>query len=465
MIKILHVSAHMGGGVGNAISNLIGEFIKNYPDYEHTILLLEHPVHSQYIDKCSELGVKIIVLEELEKATSFVRCFDVVIINWWHHPIMFSFLSNLDSVEMRSIIWTHISGNKYPKLSKTLIYPFSKVFFTSKMAIDLFNNDLSTDQFNLYENMKLDDSNLLYGLGDYSELMNLEKNTHEGYRIGYIGTLSYVKMHPEYACFSKAAWEDDISFWMAGDKSEFETIQLDFSALGIKDSLIYCGYYSEVQLYFSEIDVLGYILNPQHYGTTENVIIEAMAAGIPVIALDQSVERYIIDHMETGILINNPAEYSNAVKKLRNDVTLRNTIIENARNKVIQEYGLDKNAKKMECTIKSLLENDKVKFGACKYLGKEPYEWFFKGLDISEKMYRDCMGNFVKDSIVNKDIKAKLYKLLLNKISELDYPDILLHETKSSIQHFRFYYPDDVILKTCQEIIIEIFKKKRSGHV
>ena len=49
-IKILHITTHMGGGVGKVISDLA----VHDTQYTHSILLLEEPEKKQFIDKCNK---------------------------------------------------------------------------------------------------------------------------------------------------------------------------------------------------------------------------------------------------------------------------------------------------------------------------------------------------------------------------------------------------------------------------
>ena len=63
---------------------------------------------------------------------------------------------------------------------------------------------------------------------------------------------------------------------------------------------------------FRNLHALAYPLSPRHYGTGENVLIEAMAFGAVPVVLANPAERAIVRHRETGLIVENAAEFSTA---------------------------------------------------------------------------------------------------------------------------------------------------------
>jgi len=79
------------------------------------------------------------------------------------------------------------------------------------------------------------------------------------------------------------------------------------------------------------------------------VLIEAMAAGLPIVSTDCPGCRDIIHDGENGLLspVNNPKKMADLVQILINDVDLRNKLVENSLKKV-KNYDWDKIAKMYE---------------------------------------------------------------------------------------------------------------------
>ena len=106
-MKILHITPHMGGGVGKAIANLV---TVSDTQMQHTIVLLEQPVKQQFVTMAQDSGTQVLVWPSecvIEKLLS--QC-DIVFVHWWHHPKTAQFLYNLPSIPVRLIIWSHISN-------------------------------------------------------------------------------------------------------------------------------------------------------------------------------------------------------------------------------------------------------------------------------------------------------------------------------------------------------------------
>ena len=105
-MEILHIVTHMGGGVGRAISDLI----LNDTEHRHILVLLQSPEKMQFVNMCKKAGIPVIIGIEYPELYKLLNSVDIVIIHWWHHPVMCKFLYELKSEETRMILWCHVSG-------------------------------------------------------------------------------------------------------------------------------------------------------------------------------------------------------------------------------------------------------------------------------------------------------------------------------------------------------------------
>ncbi len=123
----------------------------------------------------------------------------------------------------------------------------------------------------------------------------------------------------------------------------------------LKNYIIFAGQEKNVPLAMASLDIFCLTsIKSEGFGLT---IIEAMMAKISVIATNIGGPAEIIQHMKTGLLVqpNNPAELSNAIKKLIADKKLRNEIINNAYDYVIKYYTAEHITKKLEIIYKKLI--------------------------------------------------------------------------------------------------------------
>ena len=106
-MKILHVTPHLGGGVGKAhaaISAVLPEVV------EQTFVLLEAPRDRRFIDKIEATGARVTLAESLDHVASLAREADIVQFEFWNHPRMFECLARTEFPPIRSVFWSHISG-------------------------------------------------------------------------------------------------------------------------------------------------------------------------------------------------------------------------------------------------------------------------------------------------------------------------------------------------------------------
>ncbi|MBA3733307.1 glycosyltransferase family 4 protein [Patescibacteria group bacterium] len=141
----------------------------------------------------------------------------------------------------------------------------------------------------------------------------------------------------------------NVVFIVIGKGDEGVNLQAQARKLGVADRVKFLGFipYEDIPKYFSISDIF---IRPSRSEGFGNSFIEAMAAGLPVIATPVGGIVDFIDDCETGVFCSpdNPQSISKAVMTLSGDFNLKSKIIENAKNRVRERYGWDKIALEMK---------------------------------------------------------------------------------------------------------------------
>ncbi len=98
-----------------------------------------------------------------------------------------------------------------------------------------------------------------------------------------------------------------------GDGPERSRLEAQAVALGVKDRVIFAGHVGNVRPYYFASDVLAL---PSHTEGSPNVVLEAMAMGLPVVAAAVGGVPEIVSHEETGLMA--PARDPEAFGKMLN---------------------------------------------------------------------------------------------------------------------------------------------------
>lgn len=78
-----------------------------------------------------------------------------------------------------------------------------------------------------------------------------------------------------------------------------------------------------------DTDVFAYPLNPNHYGTAEQVLQEAMAAGIVPLVMNNPAEKFLVKHNKTGLISENIEDFNKNLTILFENPELRKQLSKN----------------------------------------------------------------------------------------------------------------------------------------
>jgi len=376
-MKLLHFTAHLGGGIGAAYIGL------GKCGFDQTVILLEEPKNTVNVQRVTEAGFQVLVTPSRRAIEEEIRNADVCVFSWWHHPKMAEFMVNFPEIPVRSVLWVHVSGNYFPHIYPEFLMLFDRIAFATPFTMTL------PEVKQLGADLIAKKTEVVYGLGDLAKFANIAPVEHKKYTVMYIGTLNFNKLNPEFVDFCAAVDVPDVEFAMVGDTSSKDIILCEASKKGIADKFRFYGHVDNVCELLSKADVFGYLLNPQHFGATENALIEAIAAGVPVVALNQCVEKVIVNNWKTGLLVSDKNEYAKAIRFIYENPDSARKIAKEARKEALRTYALESNNDRFASLCESCMHETK-KYVSCRgMLGETPAEWFLSAVGSDKNCFTD----------------------------------------------------------------------------
>ena len=438
---VLHVTAHLGGGVGKVLSGICSYAAQTMSCYQHKIILLEQPKKQNFLLLCKRHGIEVQVALEPETLLRSLEEADIVQLEWWHHPVLARLLAFFPSVPVRTVVWSHISGCNYPCLPFSFLQKPDAFVFSSTYS---YENPLWSEKERELARVQ---AAMVNSSGGFEYIHPREATVkNQGFCIGYIGTQHFSKLHPAFVRYCQAVGDiPEVKFVLVGDPTNQGALAAQFSAAGMEMQTEFVDYVDDVSGQLARFDVFGYILNPSHYGTTENILLEAMAAGLPVVCLRQCAEQFLIEHNKTGLLVSSIEEYAEAIDYLYRHLEERVRLGENARQFVLAYFSVQKTVEKLNLVYDKLMEENKKEQDFSVVFGLEPFLWFLRGLPpAAECWVNKCLAKGHPVSM--EQAKAEL--------GDLFY--ILYGETKSSLRHYFKVYPDDRRLQKLVELLGQV---------
>lgn len=257
-------------------------------------------------------GIRLLDAPGPEALRSELETADVVQVAFWNSPELLELLDH-DLPPCRLVLWLIVAGAAPPQV-------------VSDEIVELADRAVAGGP--LPGRRDLD---LVPALLDPARIEGIERRSHEGFVVGYIGTVATTKMHPGFVGLCLAVDRDDARFVVAGLGDGFAAIAAEAERLGARDRFELRGFVDDVGHELAGFDVFGYPLRPDNYGAAELVVQEAMLAGVPPVVLPYGGAAGLVEDGRTGLVAADEREYPRALERLAADPDLRLRLGEAAR--------------------------------------------------------------------------------------------------------------------------------------
>jgi glycosyltransferase involved in cell wall biosynthesis len=438
-IKVLHITSHLGGGVGKVLLGYL-EKAKDSPGFSHKVISLEY-ANEKALSASREMGFPLVdkmssdhrgIITEIAKA-------DIVLIHWWNHPLIYDFLVRERLPASRVIIWSHISGFHPPYVFTEKILKYPDVFVFTTPA------SLKTREVKKLSEKQKKHLRVVWSTGGVEKVRSVGPREHSGFNIGYIGTVDYAKLHPDFLNICDKINIPDVKFIVCGGPGEKE-IGAEAEKMGIAKKFIFTGLVPDITEYLPLFDVFGYPLAPDHYGTCDQVLAESMAAGVVPVVLKNRMEKYMVKDGITGIVAKSEDDYVKAVQTLYKDKSLRKELSENARKYAVKTFSVDEMAGEWEAIFREALAKPKTS----------------KAWNIAQKknniqtsdVFLESLGGYGEAFLRHRKAKSENEKTkAAKKILKLNESAIWKAETRGTVHHYKRFFPDDEVISFWSDLM------------
>ncbi len=446
-MKILHITPHLGGGVG---STILGYLSQN-KTFEHEIAAFGYTM-DYVLEKIESLNIPYTDNVTHEELIKKIPNFDIILIHQWNNPLLMDFLVRNKLPPCRLVMLGHNSGFDAPNIytEKILMYPDIFVFTTAlsyhcydvKILPHLFSSSLGGAlEISIGRHLRKKIFYNIWSTDGVEEYKDVEVSRHKGFIIGYVGTVDYAKLHPDFLEMCKDIIDRDtiphVKFIVVGGLKHKE-IEAQANEMGIGDRFTFTGYVPKKTLkgYLESFDVFGYPLAPYHYGTCDLVLQIAMASGVVPIVFDNAMEKLFVKHNKTGFIVKDKKGYIQAIINMYNNINWRKEIGKSAKIDAIKRFTLENLDNEWEKVFNEVLKYPKVS-----------RKWDIDKKEITYKdIFLESLGHYGEAFKFYCDPDDK-------RIKELAHIPSWQTESKGSVHNYYHYFPDDPHLKKWSKLM------------
>lgn len=367
-MKVLHITPHLGGGVGKAHAAIQGA---TDPAVGRAYYLLEEPRDRRYADLVEQAGGRLHHAGQGVSLAELIEDADIVQIEWWNHPRLYHLLATSALPPMRSLFWAHVSGLFAPFIPTGLIAAAGRFVFTSPCSLQ------SPDIADLPEEVRACLGVVGSGFG-FEDGRTAEEMPASGTSaaVAYLGTVDFVKMHPAFFDIIDAVDNANIrvSVWGGFDVQGEPARRA--RAMRHTERVRLEGQTADPRAALQAAGIFFYPLREDHYGTAENALIEAMSLGLVPVVLANPAEKAIVTDGVNGVVAADPADMAARLGRLLAEPEERARLSAAARATARDRYQPRRSAGLLDEHYRALMGEPKMRIDFAGVLGSKPVDWF-----------------------------------------------------------------------------------------
>lgn len=365
-MKLLHIAPHLGGGVGKAHAAISAAL----PDeIEQTFLLLEAPRDGRHVTTLAAGGARVMVADGLARVAQLACVADIVQFEFWNHPRLLECLARCDFPAMRSVVWSHVSGLARPLIPPGLLTVASRFVFSTEASLSL----PAVAGMGGEERGKIAAINSGFG---FAGLPRRRAVPGRPVSIAYLGTVDFVKMQPWFFDVIDGLVGDDIRVDVWGRVDPWGAVATRARAMRHPERVVFRGETADPAAALAGADIFFYPLQPDHYGTAENALVEAMSLGLTPVVLDNPAERCLVRDGETGFIANSVDECMSLVQMLLLLPELRDQISANAARHIAETRTPAQSVRDFMILWLGLMAEPATHCDFRGAIGESPADWF-----------------------------------------------------------------------------------------
>ncbi len=348
-IKILHIIYQLSRGGAARSMMAIAKYSSRLGNFQHYAISLLPCEDSVVLELAQEAGMTVLSSPDKSQINREIETADIVHVHFWNNPDLYNLLSS-EIPSCRLLIWFHIGG-KYPPhiITQELVDYADFAIVTSP-----YSYELPIIQ-NLPAEVKLQKTGMIYDATDFTRISNFQPKPHDTFNVGYIGTVYFAKMHPNYVSMSASIDIPNVRFIVCGSGGLENYLKQQAQDLGALERFDFRGYVEDIKSVIEILDLFGYPLCEDNYSTAELVLQEVMYAGVPPVIFPYGgAKRSVIDNY-TGLIVHSELEYKQAIEYLYYHPEERERLGRNAREYARQIFGAENAAKQLNPIYDRLL--------------------------------------------------------------------------------------------------------------